>query len=50
MYGDTYEFSYIVRAQIPGTYNIMPATGSLMYYPDVRGSSEELKLEITDGE
>jgi uncharacterized protein YfaS (alpha-2-macroglobulin family) len=50
MYGDTYEFTYIMRAQIPGVYNVIPATGMLMYYPDVRGSSEELKLEITDGE
>ena len=50
MYGDSYEFSYIMRAQIPGVYNVIPATGMLMYYPDVRGSSEELKLEITDGE
>ncbi len=50
MYGDSYEFSYIIRAQIPGKYNVLPATGMLMYYPDVRGSSEELKLEITDKE
>jgi uncharacterized protein YfaS (alpha-2-macroglobulin family) len=48
MYGDTYEFSYILRAQIPGIYNVIPATGSLMYYPEVRGSSEELKLRIED--
>ncbi len=48
LYGDTYEFSYILRAQIPGKYNVIPATGMLMYYPDVRGSSEELQLEITD--
>ena len=48
MYGDTYEFSYIIRAQIPGKYNVIPATGMLMYYPDVRGSSEELQIEITD--
>ncbi|MGH2575868.1 MAG: alpha-2-macroglobulin family protein, partial [Ignavibacteria bacterium] len=48
LYGDTYEFSYILRAQIPGVYNVIPATGMLMYYPDVRGSSEELKIEIED--
>lgn len=48
LYGDTYEFTYIMRAQIPGKYNVLPATGMLMYYPDVRGSSEELKIEITD--
>lgn len=48
LYGDTYEFTYIMRAQIPGKYNVIPATGMLMYYPDVRGSSQEIKLEITD--
>jgi uncharacterized protein YfaS (alpha-2-macroglobulin family) len=48
MYGDVYEFTYIMRAQIPGKYNVIPATGMLMYYPDVRGSSEELQIEITD--
>jgi alpha-2-macroglobulin len=48
LYGDVYEFSYILHAQIPGKYNVLPATGMLMYYPDVRGSSEELRLEITD--
>jgi uncharacterized protein YfaS (alpha-2-macroglobulin family) len=48
MWGDTQEFSYIMRAQIPGTYNVIPATGMLMYYPEVRGSSEELKIEIED--
>ncbi len=48
LYGDTYEFSYIMRAQIPGKYSVIPATGMLMYYPEVRGSSGELQLEITD--
>jgi len=48
LYGDTYEFTYIMRAQIPGVYNVIPATGMLMYYPDVNGSSEEIKIEITD--
>lgn len=48
LYGDVYEFSYIIRAQIPGKYNVLPATGMLMYYPDVRGSSGEMKIEITD--
>jgi hypothetical protein len=48
MWGDTQEFSYIMRAQIPGTYNVIPAAGMLMYYPEVRGSSEELRIEIED--
>jgi uncharacterized protein YfaS (alpha-2-macroglobulin family) len=48
LYGDTYEFTYILHAQIPGVYNVIPATGMLMYYPDVRGSSEELRLVIEE--
>lgn len=48
LYGDTYEFSYILRAQIPGKYSVIPATGMLMYYPEVRGSSQELRLEIEE--
>ncbi len=48
LYGDAYEFSYIMRAQIPGDYNINPARGSLMYYTDVSGSSGSMKLHIED--
>lgn len=43
-----YEFSYLLRAQIPGTYNIMPPRGMLMYYPEINGSGENLVLKITD--
>jgi hypothetical protein len=46
LYGDEYEFSYILRAQIPGKYNVNPAIGVLMYYPDVKGSSEGMKIKI----
>lgn len=48
LWGDTQEFSYILRAQIPGAYNVIPATGMLMYYPEIRGSSEELRIVIED--
>jgi uncharacterized protein YfaS (alpha-2-macroglobulin family) len=41
-----YEFSYIIQAQIPGTYHIMPAQAFLMYYPEVRGNSEEKIIKI----
>lgn len=44
----TYLFSYIVRAQIPGRYHVMPSTGSLMYYPEVRGNSNEMELVIKE--
>ncbi len=42
------EFSYILRAYIPGTYAVMPAVASLMYYPEVRGNSQETALRITE--
>ena len=48
LYGNTYEFSYIMRAQIPGEYNVNPARGSLMYYTDVNGSTTNMKLHIED--
>jgi len=43
-----YEFSYILRAQIPGEYNVNPAKGMLMYYPEVNGNSGNLSLKITE--
>ncbi|MCI0448384.1 MAG: MG2 domain-containing protein [Chlorobi bacterium] len=43
-----YEFSYLLRAQIPGIYNIMPSRGMLMYYPEVNGSSDNSTLRIEE--
>ncbi len=49
MYGaEKREFSYILRAQIPGTYYVNPAVACLMYYPEVKGSSHENKVTIID--
>lgn len=44
----SYTLTYIMRAQIPGQYSVMPAVASLMYYPDVRGNSGTEKLAIVD--
>lgn len=44
----TYTLTYIMRAQIPGSYAVMPAVASLMYYPEVRGNSGTEKLAIVD--
>ena len=44
----TYEFTYLLMAEIPGIYNVMPSHGMLMYYPEVNGSSGNLKLKIED--
>jgi len=43
-----YQFSYIMRAQIPGEYSVNPARGMLMYYPEVNGNSNEMQVTITD--
>lgn len=43
-----YEFSYIMRAQIPGEYSVNPTKGMLMYYPEVYGSTGITKLKISD--
>lgn len=48
LYGDHYEFSYIMRAQIPGQYSINPSVGMLMYYPEVNGNSPTMNMKITD--
>lgn len=45
---EVYEFSYLLRAQIPGTYNIMPSKGSLMYYPETNGSGPGQIMKIVD--
>ncbi len=36
----TYEYSYIMRASVPGTYNVIPATAYEMYFPEVFGRSD----------
>ncbi|MEO5930021.1 MAG: MG2 domain-containing protein [Candidatus Kapaibacterium sp.] len=43
-----YEFSYIMRAQIPGSYSVMPSVATLMYFPEVRGNSGAVALNITE--
>jgi uncharacterized protein YfaS (alpha-2-macroglobulin family) len=48
VYGKETEYSYIMRAQIPGEYTVNPSRGSLMYYTDVNGNAEGFKLRIED--
>lgn len=40
--------SYRVRAEIPGRFSALPARASAMYAPELKGNSEELKLQIRD--
>ena len=42
------EFSYIIKAQIPGEYKIMPAQGYLMYYPELNGFSDVVNIKVND--
>jgi uncharacterized protein YfaS (alpha-2-macroglobulin family) len=42
------EYSYIMRAQIPGEYTVNPSRGSLMYYTEVNGNAQGFKLRIED--
>ena len=46
LYGAVYEFSYVLRAQIPGKYRVNPSIAMLMYYPQYSGSSGDLTIEI----
>ena len=39
---------YRLRAEIPGRYSALPARASAMYAPELKGNSDEIKLEIRD--
>jgi len=40
--------SYRMRAEIPGQFSALPARGSAMYAPELKGNSDEIKLKIVD--
>ncbi len=43
-----HEFSYLMRAEIPGEYSVNPAKGSLMYYPEVYGNTEGVRMKVVE--
>ena len=43
-------FVYTLRSETPGEYHVMPAVASLMYQPDVRGTSPERRLTIFEAQ
>ena len=43
-----HSISYRVRAEIPGKFSALPAKASAMYAPELKGNSDEIKLQITD--
>jgi uncharacterized protein YfaS (alpha-2-macroglobulin family) len=42
------EFSYLMKAQVPGTVIVSPAQAYLMYYPEVKGNSEWVEIKTVD--
>ena len=43
-----HSISYRMRAEIPGRFSALPTKASAMYAPELRGNSDELKLNIAD--
>jgi len=43
-----YNYSYLMKAQIPGEYQVKPTLVQLMYYPENRGYSDFSKVEIKE--
>lgn len=48
LYQGSYEYSYLMKAQIPGDFKITPAIAMLMYYPEVRGFSDFETMTIKE--
>jgi len=40
--------NYRLRAEIPGKFSALPTQASAMYAPELRGNSDEIKLNVTD--
>jgi len=46
----TYEYTYLMRASLPGEFLVMPATAYEMYFPEVFGRSDGGKFTVTGTE
>jgi alpha-2-macroglobulin len=42
----TYEYSYLIRASVGGTFRTLPARAWEMYFPDVMGRSEGARFQV----
>ncbi|MDG3002715.1 MG2 domain-containing protein [Paludisphaera mucosa] len=40
--------AYRLRAEIPGKFHALPARGEAMYAPELKGNSDEIRLEVVD--
>ncbi len=43
-----HRLSYELRAETPGKFHTLPARGYAMYFPDLYGNSDELRITIRD--
>ena len=43
-----HSFSYRMRAEIPGKFSALPTYAHAMYAPELRGNSNEIKLNVVD--
>ena len=43
----TYEYTYLMRASVPGSYHVIPTTAYEMYFPDVFGRSDGGQFVVT---
>ena len=44
----TYQFTYSIRASLPGTFLILPVTASQMYFPEVWGRGAGGEFVVTE--
>ena len=42
----TYEYTYLMRASVPGEFHVMPSTAYQMYFPEVFGRSDGGKFTV----
>lgn len=44
----TYTYTYLVRAGLPGVYNVIPPTAQEFYFPDVYGRGDGMVFEVKE--
>ncbi len=44
----SYRYAFLIRAERPGTYNVLPAQAELMYFPDIWGRSAGAVLIVEE--
>ncbi len=44
----TYEYTYLMRASVPGAYNVIPTSAYAMYFPEIWGRSDGLQFTVEE--